>query len=145
MLGDDQDPVKRAISEEFFRVVAEQSDEYALFVSPVTIEELNAGIEKHGDGAILFLNSLKHTELPQSKESEDLVRTYLSNGVLSQDHIDDVTHVAYAVVARCDYIVTWNMKHLAKEKTVSRVNAVNVDENYGKIFITTPQLFIEGK
>ena len=40
MVAPDQDPIRQAITKEFFRIVAENSDEYELFVSPVTIEEL---------------------------------------------------------------------------------------------------------
>ena len=141
MLGGDQDPVKRAISEEFFHRVAKKSDKYELLVSPVTIEELNAGIEKHGDGAVLFLNSLVHTRLQENDQAEKLAVVYIDNGVLSNDHLNDLRHSAYAVFVGCDYIVTWNMKHLAKERTVTRINTVNLNENHGKIFITTPDFF----
>ena len=133
------------VTEEFFRIVDEKSDEYELFVSPVAIEELRAGVEKRGDGSILFLNLLEHTELAESREAENLAKNYVSSGVLSQAHIDDLTHVAYAVVSHCDYVVTWNMRHLANDKTVGRVNAVNSAENHGKIFITTPEFFTGGK
>jgi hypothetical protein len=37
------------------------------------------------------------------------------------------------------------MGHLAKERTVSRVNAVNVAENYGKIYIASPEFLTGGK
>ena len=40
MMEPDQDPVRQAITKEFFRIVAKKPDEYELFVSPVTIEEL---------------------------------------------------------------------------------------------------------
>ena len=37
MIEPDQDPIKRAITEEFFRIAADKSDEYELFISPVTL------------------------------------------------------------------------------------------------------------
>ena len=92
-----------------------------------------------------FLETIRYTELPPSDEVDNLARTYVTGGVLSEKHIDDLTHVAYAVVSRCDYIITWNMGHLANERTVSRVNAVNAVENCGKIYIATPEFFTGGK
>jgi len=145
MLEPDQDPVRRTITEEFFRIVAKKSDEYELFASPVTLEELQAGVEKHGDGSILLLNSLERTELAENDEAEKLATIYTIDGVLSKIRMNDLRHVAYAVVSHCDYVVTWNMRHLANDKTVGRVNAVNSAENHGKIFITTPEFFTGGK
>jgi hypothetical protein len=118
MVAPDQDPIRRAITEEFFRVVAERSDEYELFVSRVTIEELDeAKSEEKREAAIAFLNKINCTKIPPSDIVDNLAWIYVIDGVLSQNHLDDLTHVAYAVVSHCDYIVTWNMRHLANDKT----------------------------
>jgi hypothetical protein len=146
MLGPDQDPIRRAITEDFFRIVAERADEYEVFVSPVTIEEINkAKSEEKRLASAEFLNSIAPTELPENEMAENLALVYVNGGVLSQSHFDDLRHVAYAVVSCCDYVVTWNMRHLANDKTVSRVNTVNAVENCGKIFVTTPEFFTGGK
>ena len=138
MVSPGQDPVRQAITKEFFRIVAGKTDEYELFVSPATIEEVQ------DEDSLQFLNSLAYTELPENNVAENLAWIYTIDGVLSQAHIDDLRHVAYAVVSCCDFIVTWNMQHLANDKTVQRVNVVNAIENYGKIFITTPEFFTGG-
>jgi len=146
MVNPDQDPVRQAITKEFFRIVAEKSDEYELFVSPVTLDELkDAKTEEKRRAATAFLEKLTHTELPENAEAENLAWIYVIDDVMSEARMDDLRHVAYAVVARCDYIITWNMRHLAREQTVSRVNAVNAVENHGKIFITTPEFLTGGK
>jgi hypothetical protein len=145
MVAPDQDPIRRAITKEFFRIVSEKSDEYELFISPVTTEELDrAKTEEKRRATVAFLETIRYTELPENDEAENLAWIYTIDGVLSQASMDDLRHVAYAVVSRCDYVVTWNMRHLANDKTVSKVNAVNVIENYGKIFITTPEFFTKG-
>jgi hypothetical protein len=145
-VGDDESPIRQAITKEFFRIVAEKSDEYELFLSPVTIEEINkTKFEEKRLASAEFLNSVAHTELPENDTAEKLAWKYVAEDVLSESHIDDLRHVAYAVFSHCDYIITWNMRHLANEKTVSRVNAVNVAENYGKIYIATPEFFTGGK
>ena len=145
MLKPDQDPVRRTITEEFFRIATERSDEYELFVSPVTVEELRAGTHEKIKDVAPFLNTIEHTVLPEDNVAENLAWIYTIDGVLSQSHINDLRHVAYAVVSCCDYIITWNMRHLANEKTVRRVNMVNSQENYGKIFITTPEFITGGR
>jgi len=146
MMEPDQDPVRQAATKEFFRIVAENPEEYELFISPVTLEELrDTESEEKRQASASFLEALTHIELPENDEAENLAWIYVIDNVMSQARLDDLKHVVYAVVARCDYIITWNMRHLAREQTVSRVNAVNAAENYGKIFITTPEFLTGGK
>ena len=40
MMSPGQDPVRQAATKEFFRIVSESQDEYELFLSRVTFEEL---------------------------------------------------------------------------------------------------------
>ena len=145
MVAPGQDPVRQAITKKFFRVVAENPDKYELFLSPVTIGELgDAKKEEHQKSNIAFLETVHYTRLPQNDEADNLAWIYAIDGVLSQANIDDLSHVAYAVVARCDYVVTWNMRHLANDETVRRVNHVNDKENHTRIMITTPEHFTKG-
>jgi predicted nucleic acid-binding protein len=146
-VDDNNSPVKQAITKEFFRIVAENSDEYELFVSPVTFEEVfsTKATEEKRKATAAFLETIQYTELPGNSEAEALAKVYTIDGVLSRASNNDLRHVAYAVVSRCDYVITWNMGHLANEQTVRRVNIVNVAENYGRIFITTPEFLTGGK
>ena len=146
MMSPGQDPVRQAITKEFFRIVRENPEDYELFVSPVTIGELGkAKTEEKRKANADFLQTIHFTELPENDEAENLARIYTIDGVLSQANMDDLRHVAYTVVARCDYVITWNMGHLANERTVSRVNAVNARENYRNIYIATPEFLIGGR
>jgi predicted nucleic acid-binding protein len=145
MVMPDQDPTRQAITKEFFRLIAKNADEYELFLSPVTMEELgDAKTEEKRKAAFAFLETICYTELAENDEAENLAWIYTIDGVLSQANIDDLRHVAYAVVNRCDYVVSWNMRHLANAKTEIRVNRVNANENYAKITIVTPEHFTKG-
>jgi predicted nucleic acid-binding protein len=145
MIAPDQDPRRQAITKEFFRVITESSDEYELFLSPVTIEELDdAKMEKHRTSNAEFLETARYIKLSQNVEAENLARIYATDGVLSQANIDDLRHVAYAVVSRCDYVVNWNMRHLVNDRTEMRVNSVNAKEKFANIVIVTPAHFTKG-
>ena len=146
MMSPGQDPVRQAITKEFFRIVEGNPDEYELVLSPVVFGEFGkAKTEEKRKATAAFLETIRYTELPESDEAENLARIYTIDGVLSKANMDDLRHVAFAVVARCDYVITWNMGHLANERTVSRVNAVNARENCGKIYIATPEFLIGGR
>jgi hypothetical protein len=50
----------------------------------------------------------------------------------------DARHLAVAVVARVDAVVSWNLRHMVKLKTRREVNAVNLLNGYPVIEIVTP-------
>ena len=101
-------------------------------------------MEEHRKSNAEFLATVCYTKLPQNEEAENLAWMYTIDGVLSQANIDDLRHVAYAVVNRCDYVVSWNMRHLANAKTEVRVNQVNAKEKFMNIVIVTPEHFTKG-
>ena len=146
MVEPDQDPIRRGITEEFFHIVAEKSDEYELIISSVTLGELDdTESEEKRKSSADFLKKIEYTKVSQNDIAENLAWIYVADGVMSQNRLADLRHVAYATVFGCDYIITWNMRHLANERTVSRVNTVNTTENYGKIYIATPEFLTGGK
>jgi hypothetical protein len=89
-----------------------------------------------------FIKLLPIIEIPENENVEVLAEQYILSGVLSESHIDDLTHIAYAVLSECDYIVSWNMKHLANQRTILRVHKYNSENNLPKITIVTPEQII---
>ena len=62
MVAPDQDPLRQSVTKEFFRIVTENPDEYELFLSPVTIDELeNARKEEHRKSNALYLETARYT------------------------------------------------------------------------------------
>lgn len=104
------------------------------------LEEIREAPKEKQTVLFAFLDSFPHIEIPKNETAENLAWIYVLENVLTENHIDDLTHVAYAVTARCDYVISWNMKHLVNVRTISRINDVNVLENYSKILIATPLL-----
>ena len=62
--------------------------------------------------------------LPLSREADELATAYLAQKVVPRDYEDDAYHVAVCTVARLDYLVSWNFKHLANVRRESGFNAV---------------------
>ncbi|MGL4594772.1 MAG: hypothetical protein ACRCUY_08605 [Thermoguttaceae bacterium] len=137
-------PDKEVITQQFFQMVTEHADEYELFISPMGITEIENCPKSKRSLFSAFLSRLEYTEIQESKEAKDLSQLYVTHGVLGERHIKDLTHIAYAVIARCDYIISWNMKHFVRIQTISRVNEVNFLYHYPNIFIATP-LIITGE
>jgi len=82
--------------------------------------------------------------LPLTAEALELARHYLAQKVVPNDYTDDARHVAVCSVARLDFLVSWNFKHLANVRRESGFNAVNVLQGYPPVRIVAPTFLIHG-
>lgn len=55
----------------------------------------------------------------------DVVDTYISRHVMPADPAGDALHLALASVHRCDFLVTWNCRHLANANKFGHIRRVN--------------------
>ena len=134
-------PDWEAITKAFFQFVTD-SGEHVLFISPVVELELANCPNPKRTVLAQFMSDLPYEILTESKAVLELVRAYIAHGVLGPKHSRDLTHLAHAVVARCDFVVSWNMKHLVVARTISGAHVVNLANNYQSPFIVTPLIII---
>ena len=67
----------------------------------VTLEELDrTETEEKRQTSADFLQTIQYVELPDNKEAENLAWVYIVDNVMSQVRMEDLRHIAYAVVAR---------------------------------------------
>lgn len=83
--------------------------------------------------------------LPMTTEVVELSGHYLANKVVPVDFTDDARHVALCSIARLDFLVSWNFKHLANVRRESGFNAVNVLQGYRPVRIVAPTFLIHGQ
>ena len=67
------------------------------------------------------------------QEMDDLARLYLSHGVVTQKYAEDAGHVAVCTIARIDYLVSWNFKHLVNVRREAGFNSVNLLQGYPSV------------
>jgi len=63
----------------------------------------------------------------------------MEGGVVPVRFRDDAVHIAVAVVNDLDVVVSWNLEHMVKLRTRTRVNAINRLNGYKEIEICTPE------
>ena len=137
-------PADELATKKFFQYVKEHADEYELVASPVLRLEIANCPEPKRSMMYDFLADLDTIEATETTEVFTLADAYVQGGVLGVKHIRDLTHTAYAVVNRCDYIISWNFEHFVNAKIMSRVNNINRFYNYRDIIIITPTIIIGG-
>ena len=113
------------------------------FFSSVIVDREIAGAPERVR-ALMRTTFADSTLLPLSREADELGTAYLVRNVVPRDYEDDAYHVAVCTVARLDYLVSWNFKHLANVRREAGFNAVNVLQGYPPIRIVAPTFLTHG-
>ncbi|MDR3020616.1 MAG: hypothetical protein LBU66_06910 [Treponema sp.] len=64
-------------------------------------------------------------------------------GILKEKDRDDCVHIGTAIVSQCDYIVSWNFKHMVNVKTIKGVRAITNLHGYSNVDIVQPTMLVE--
>lgn len=108
-----------------------------VLISDTLVDELTDAPERVQD----LLDRVRKGEcehLILRAETIALRNAYLQAGVLGAKWMDDAMHVAHAVIARADVIVSWNFKHLVNPRRIRGFDGVDAAEGYGPVVIMTP-------
>ena len=55
----------------------------------------------------------------------DIVTAYISHHVMPSDPAGDALHLAIASFHKCDFLLTWNCRHLANANKFAHIRRVN--------------------
>lgn len=138
----DDAPEKREITIEFFgRYI--KTGVYETVVSSFVMDEILQTPNEVKKNQLLQVLLDFPVELIQAEEVVTEVVTladrYMERGVMPPKKYLDALHVAFAVVHKIPYVISWNYKHLANVNRERRVLAVNYEMGYTQQFrIVTP-------
>jgi len=118
--------------------------EYEVIVSPVVYEELSRCTDDLKEQLFVYLSAIETTFVEENEEMTMLAEEYLKTGVLKEKSFNDCRHIAIASIHCCKYILSWNMKHFVKRRTIEMVQDVNGRLGIPQPNILTPSMFIEG-
>jgi len=105
--------------------------------------ELSDAPEEKQKLMVEALERFSLADLPYNEEAETLTCAYIRGGVLSEEHWHDLTHIAYATLCECRYLVSCDKGHIAKERTRTRVETINKTLRYPTSQIMTPIQLLE--
>jgi hypothetical protein len=98
-------------------------DRYELVTSVAVVEELSRGDFPARDDC---LRLVEHIPLvPVEAGVVEIVQTYIARRVMPRDPAGDAVHLALASYHRCDFLVTWNCRHLANANKFDHIRRVN--------------------
>jgi predicted nucleic acid-binding protein len=111
---------RREATRRWWELAAER---YELVTSAMVHEELRNGPRHRIERWVKLLDSIPLLE--REAEIEEIVLAYIREKVMPSDPIADSTHLAFASYHRCDYLLTWNFKHLANPRKFRHIQVVN--------------------
>ena len=121
-------------SQAFFDQV--QEGRFSIVTSALVADEVGRAPT---DVRELYQRVLPAAELiAADEEALALQGAYLSTGIVSLRWADDALHVALAVVAAADLIVSWNFRHIVHWEKGPLYNAVNRLRGYREVAIHSP-------
>ena len=117
-----------------------KAGKYDVVVSDVVLEEIGRCGEPKRTFMDTRLAEVKPFVAKKSSEATELAGEYVKRQVLPQKSFDDGMHIALSVINHCDYLVSWNFRHLVNVHTLTGVKIVNAINNYQEILIVSPNM-----
>ena len=96
---------------------------YELLTSDAVVDELERGDFPNRNEALALLGNLPLLEV--SRAVADTVSAYISHSLMPADPAGDALHLAIASVHKCDFLLTWNCRHLANANKFAHIRRVN--------------------
>lgn len=99
------------------------ADRYELVTSPAVLDELAGGLPERGAVRLDLVRELPL--LPIEPAIIEIVEAYIRYKLMPVDPGGDALHLALASFHKCDFLVTWNCRHLANANKFGHIRRVN--------------------
>ena len=120
-------------------------EKYNLYISTVTLQEIEDCPEPKRSILYQYLSEIKYTIIDIKQMVSNIARQLIEMHILPSKSYDDCQHIAAAVEAVCDCIVSWNFKHIVNIKTIRGVRAITNLKGYKPIEILNPSVLLESE
>jgi hypothetical protein len=110
---------------------------YALTVSEAVEAECGQGDRAMASRRRTFLEEA--TLFPVHETILNVARLLIVPGAIPEKAGVDAIHIAAAAVEECDFLLTWNFRHIANVRIRREVERILADHGYNKTTICTPE------
>ena len=116
---------------------------YEVYVSDIVFREIDRCSEKKLNILLDYLDQIEYHEVETDSNTIELAEKFIDFGILKKKSFDDCQHIAAAILAGCDIIISWNFKHIVNVKTVKGVKVVTTLEGYKDLLVYPPSVLLE--
>ena len=96
---------------------------YDLVTSEAVLDELEGGAYPSRNEALHLVGKLPLLAI--EPEVGEIVETYIRHLLMPRDPFGDALHLALASHHKCDFLLTWNCKHLANANKFGHIRRIN--------------------
>ena len=118
------------------------NDDYTILISDLIKTEVNNAYELRKKQLEGLIEAFQTETVRLNDEALKLAETYVSESLIPSQHDADAMHIAIATVNYCDFLISWNYKHIVRAKTIRGVHLINSRKGYGLIELVTPREFL---
>jgi hypothetical protein len=115
--------------------------DFDVFISELVEQEASAGDRDAVERRLIMLKGLPVLQVSQA--AIDLARVLVNENALPEKATGDALHVAIATLNAMDYLLTWNMRHLANATIRNTINVICRARGYEPPVICTPEELLE--
>jgi hypothetical protein len=116
---------------------------YKPYTSEYVMDELRDAPKKQFEQMYTLIDTYGIFVLPESGEIDRLSAIYVANEIIPVGSEPDSDHIAAATVNGLDFVVSYNMGHIVKQKTMIATGFANKREGYAQIGIANPKEVME--
>jgi predicted nucleic acid-binding protein len=101
----------------------ESRPHYEVVSSEAVLDELASPTYPYSSLTLELLKPIPTVAVEE--EIKQIVKFYLQNRLMPNDPLGDALHLALASYHKCDYLLTWNCKHLANPNKFQQIRWCN--------------------
>jgi predicted nucleic acid-binding protein len=102
---------------------SDAAERYELATSPAVLDELAGGPPERSQKWLELIRGVPL--LPVETAIGEIVQAYILHRVMPTDPAGDALHLALASYHKCEFLVTWNCRHLANANKIGHIRRVN--------------------
>jgi predicted nucleic acid-binding protein len=99
-------------------------DAYELVSSAAVIEELKNGEYAKQSDCLSLLEDIPFLVVAKP-EINEILTTYFKHKLMPNEPTGDALHLALASYHKCDFLLTWNCKHIANANKFQHIKRIN--------------------
>lgn len=111
---------RREWTRQWWKIAGSQHD---LVTSPAVLDELSEGVPERSAQRLALIAELPL--LPVEPPVVEIVQAYIQHKLMPGDPTGDALHLALASYHKCDFLATWNCRHLANANKFGHIRRVN--------------------
>ncbi|MDT8391988.1 MAG: type II toxin-antitoxin system VapC family toxin [Lentisphaeria bacterium] len=96
---------------------------YRMATSEAVVAELEEGDFDSREKALELISEIPLLGVPD--EIADVIDVYLDNHLMPRDRLGDALHLALAAFHKCDFLLTWNCRHIANANKYEHIRIIN--------------------